>query len=130
MSITFNIERIENGLAYGTLSWPDKGLRTGAFSGPYGRNELPAGLYHCYRNKLLDKPNEEPYQYCDSLRKCWMQAIDPQFSTHRNNLGIHPDGNKLGTFGCIGLLESDTSAWYDAFYVVPRGEYTALEVFV
>ena len=59
----------------------------------------------------------------------WFQVIDPQFSTDRTELGIHPDGNLSGTRGCIGLLESDTSAWYDAFKSVPTGSKTDVEVF-
>ena len=33
MSILFKIDYIKDGLGYGTLSWPEKGLSTGAFSG-------------------------------------------------------------------------------------------------
>lgn len=29
--------------------------------------------------------------------------LDPQFSTRRSHLRIHPDGNKPGTLGCVGL---------------------------
>ncbi len=129
MSIRFVIERYDDGLAFGSLSWLEKGLFSGAFSGPYGRGELPKGLYHCYRSKLLDKPEIPPYSFCDSLRQCWMQVIDPQFSTDRTELGIHPDGNKLGTLGCIGLLDANTMPWYEAFKSIPIGQYTILEVF-
>lgn len=126
MSIKFEIQSYNGGLAYGTLSWPEKNLTTGAFSGPYGRKELPPGLYHAARNKLLDKDGDN--SYCDSLNKCWLQALEPQFSTDRDNLAIHPDGNEVGTLGCIGLLDADTSPWYDALYSVPRGNYTVVEV--
>ena len=126
MSITFRIHHIQDGLAYGQLSWPEKGLQTGAFSGPYGRHELPLGLYYAYRSKLLDKNGEQGY--CDSLNNCWMQVLDPQFSTDRNNLGIHPDGNKVGTLGCIGLLDADTSPWFNAFYSLASGDHVMVEV--
>lgn len=126
MSITFTIKNYENGLAYGDLVWREKNLNNLVISGPYGRHELPKGLYHAYRSKLLDKNGEEAY--CDSLQQCWMQVIDPQFSTDRSNLGIHPDGNKLGTLGCIGLFEANTKPWYDAFKSVKSGEYTVLQV--
>ena len=124
MTIIFKIENIRENKAYGTLKWSEKGLQTGAYSGPYGNGELPAGLYHAYRNKLIDKEGEEGY--CDSLNNCWFQVIDPQFSTERNNLGIHPDGNLEGTLGCIGLLEANTKSWYDAFAEVES--YTVVEV--
>lgn len=29
--------------------------------------------------------------------------LEPQFSTRRSDLRIHPDGNNLGTLGCVGL---------------------------
>lgn len=126
MDIRFTITSYADGLAYGTLTWTAKGLTSGAFSGPYGRKELPMGLYHARRAGLLDKPGEDAY--CDSLRRCWLQALEPQFSTQRDNLAIHPDGNKVGTLGCIGLLEADTKPWYDAFRSVPNGTVTTVEV--
>lgn len=128
MAIVFKIQKYESGLALGKLTWTEKNLTTMAISGPYGRKELPAGLYHVFRNELLDKSNQE--SYCDSLRNCWMQVIRPQFSTSRTELGIHPDGNKQGTLGCIGLFESDTSKWKDAFASIEIDKYTILEVFI
>jgi hypothetical protein len=128
MSIKFQIDRVEGGKAFGTLSWSEKGLSSGAISGPYARAELPAGLYHAFRSKLLDKPDEDPY--CDSLRNCWFQVLDPQFSTDRTDLGIHPDGNQTGTLGCIGLFEANTSSWYEAFSSMPNGEFVVVEVFL
>lgn len=126
MDLLFNITSYEGDLAYGTLSWKGKDLSTGAVSGPYGRKELPLGLYHIKRSDLLDKNGQEAY--CDSLRKCWMQVIRPQFSTARTDLGIHPDGNKLGTLGCIGIVDADTAPWYAAFKSVPQGTTITLEV--
>jgi hypothetical protein len=126
MPIKFNIEKRENKKAYGKISWPEKNLSSVAISGPYGRSELPDGLYHARRVNLLDKPNQSPY--CDSLQNCWFQFIEPQFSTNRDNLGIHPDGNSIGTLGCIGLLDSNTKLWYEAFKSIPNNELTIVEV--
>lgn len=126
MDIRFTISNYADGLAYGTLTWAAKGLTSGAVSGPYGRKELPLGLYHAKRAGLLNKPGTQGY--CDSLNRCWLQALTPQFSTQRDNLAIHPDGNKLGTLGCIGILDADTSAWYDAFFSLPNGTVTTVEV--
>lgn len=126
MDIRFTIKSYENGLAYGTVTWAAKGLSSGAVSGPYGRRELPAGLYHARRSSLMDKPGQQGY--CDSLQHCWMQALEPQFSTNRTGLGIHPDGNKLGTLGCIGLLDANTQPWYDAFRSLSAGTVTTVEV--
>ncbi|MES2759306.1 MAG: hypothetical protein V4693_18190 [Pseudomonadota bacterium] len=127
MGIVFRITSRHNGLAFGTLRWAEKNLSAGAVSGPYGRNELPLGLYHAQRSELLDKKGEEGY--CDSLRQCWMQVIRPQFSTARTDLGIHPDGNKSGTLGCIGLVDADTAAWYAAFKAMSAAEVLTVEVF-
>jgi len=126
MAIKFIIERRENRKAYGTLTWSEKNLSSGAISGPYGRSELPDGLYHAKRKNLMDKPNLDPY--CDSLQNCWFQFIEPQFSTSRDNLGIHPDGNAIGTLGCIGLIDSNTKPWYEAFKSIPNDEVTIIEV--
>ena len=126
MAIRYTIESYNDGLAYGPLEWKEKGLLTGAYSGPYGRGELPAGLYHVRRDVLLDKPGNS--SFCDSIRNCWFQLIDPQFSTDRTELGIHPDGNVMGTRGCIGILDADTSPWYNAFKSVKMGDFAILEV--
>lgn len=126
MPLKFIIERRESNKAYGTLTWTEKGLQSGAISGPYGRQELPDGLYHIMRNDLLDKPNGSPY--CDSLQSCWFQLITPQFSTDRTELGIHPDGNQIGTLGCIGLIDSNTRPWHEAFKAISNGSHTILEV--
>jgi len=127
MGIKFTIKSYHDGLASGPLVWREKKLETVAYSGPYGRKELPDGLYHVLRSKLLDKPGKSGF--CDSLKNCWFQVIDPQFSTDRTELGIHPDGNKVGTLGCIGILDADTSSWYDAFESVKKDDFTVLEVF-
>lgn len=127
MSIFFTIERRENGLAYGYVTWKDCSLRSYAVSGPYGNGELPEGLYHIKRSGLMDRSSNE-ISYCDSLQNCWFQYIEPQFSTSRNELGIHPDGNLEGTLGCIGLLDSDTRLWKEAFESLSLGIIVTLQV--
>ncbi|MBL0330067.1 MAG: hypothetical protein IPP64_11775 [Bacteroidetes bacterium] len=127
MPIKFTIERRENQKAYGTLRWPEKNLKSGAISGPYGRGELPLGLYHAMRSDLLDKAGQN--SFCDSLKNCWFQLLIPQFSTNRNGIGIHPDGGDyIGTQGCIGLIDANTKAWYDAFKSIPKNVVTVVEV--
>ncbi|MGJ1436097.1 MULTISPECIES: hypothetical protein [Sphingobacterium] len=125
MGIKFIIEKKQNQNAYGTITWSEKKLKSGAVSGPYGKGELPLGLYHAVGGKLVKSPKEG---FCDSLKNCWFQLIEPQFSTDRTGLGIHPDGNVSGTQGCIGLLDSDTSAWYAAFKSIPAGTIVMVEV--
>lgn len=84
------------------------------------------GLYHAKRAALLNKPGKQGY--CDLLNRCRLQAPAPLFSTQRDNLALHPDGNKLGTLGCVGILDADTSAWSDAFFSLPNGTVTTEEV--
>ena len=44
----------------------------------------------------------------------WVARLNPQFETDRTGLLIHPDGNKEGTRGCIGISkkEDDTEAYW------------------
>lgn len=127
MPIKFVIEKREGQKAYGTLSWNEKGLTSGAISGSSNNSlELPEGLYHIRSSGLLVKPGQAPF--CDSLQNCWFQFLEPQFSSHRNNLGIHPDGNAIGTLGCIGLIDANTKPWYNAFKALPNNVITTVEV--
>jgi hypothetical protein len=125
MAIKFKIIKTTAGKAEGILSWPEKGLSSTAVSGPFGNGSIELGLYHAERNYLLDK-DEDPYR--DSKGKCWFQRLDPQFSTTRTEIGIHPDGNVPGTKGCVGLTIADTKAWYDALYSVPANKFTQVEI--
>ncbi|SHM44419.1 DUF6443 domain-containing protein [Flavobacterium chilense] len=45
--------------------------------------------------------------------------LNPQFSTNRSDLRIHPDGNNEGTLGCIGL--SGNSSQLSAFSAAVQG---------
>ena len=37
----------------------------------------------------------------------WVAKLEPQFKTDRTGLLIHPDGNKDGTRGCIGISKKE-----------------------
>jgi len=37
----------------------------------------------------------------------WIAKLTPQFETDRTKLLIHPDGNKNGTRGCIGISKKE-----------------------
>ena len=58
--------------------------------------------------------------------------IYPKFNTNRGKvggrLGIHPDGNKPGTLGCIGITEENTKSFYDAIRLVPINVKLTLQV--
>lgn len=126
MPISFVIENIRSKKAHGVLLWPEMGLESQAVSGPHGNGELPNGIYNVPRSGLMKKSGKKGF--CDSTENCWFQYIDPQFPTDRTELGIHPDGNVPGTRGCIGLLDSDTSNWFEAFKSLPSGHIESLEV--
>ena len=113
MPISYTITLKSGKETQGWLRWPDKGLESRAISGPHGNGTLPEGLYQAKHLGFMDRSEEEAY--CDSLNNCWFQYLEPQFSTSRTDLGVHPDGNVEGTAGCIGLLDSDSSEWREAF---------------
>jgi RHS repeat-associated protein len=86
-----------------------------AVSGPWGNGQLPPGDYTLPRPPVtVPKSHPKQSSYCDSAGKCWWQPIKTKFSTKRKSLGIHPDGNKPGTQGCIGATDKDTSTLRDA----------------
>jgi len=125
MAIKFKITKKSGGKAEGILSWTEKGLSTNVISGPYGNGFIELGIYRASRNFLLDKTEDA---YKDPKGNCWFQRLDPQFTTDRTEIGIHPDGNVPGTKGCIGLTIPNTKPWYDAFFSLKTGDYTVVEV--
>jgi hypothetical protein len=83
-------------------SWP-------AVSGPWGKGQLPPGDYTLTSPpSTVSKSNRKHSSFCDSVGNCWWQPIKPKFPTNRKGLGMHPDGNKPGTEGCIGATDKDT----------------------
>lgn len=125
--IEYVIESFEGKKTTGRLVWAAKELDSPAISGPHEKGSLPKGVYKAERNKLVDQsgPNNA---YCDGKDKCWFQAMNAPSTTDRNGFGIHPDGNVVGTEGCIGLTESDTKPWYDALYALSRNTEISVEV--
>lgn len=126
--ITFEITRREGKRAWGTLSWPDKGLSTRAVSGQSDHDAIPLGMWEAPRHLLLDREPESGF--CDGIGgkgHCWFQAFVDAHG--RKQVGIHPDGGAVGaTFGCIGISDRDTKPWYDAFFAVGRGQSVSVEV--
>ncbi len=82
-------------------SWP-------AVSGPHGKGSLPPGLYNIGQAIELDSKSPENQPYCDKSGLAWWCPLKPAFITGRSGFGIHPDGNILGTKGCIGIKCHDT----------------------
>ena len=113
MSITFDITMRGDKQAQGRLRWPEKNLDSPAISGPHRNGYLPDGLYLAKANGFSDREGQAPF--CDKRNSCWFQYVEPQFSTSRTQLGVHPDGNVVGTEGCIGLMDADCGPWRRAF---------------
>lgn len=83
-----------------------------ANSGGWGKGELEEGEYESKwfisSDEMLKNPNRLAYSLFDFG---WAFSLDPEFSTKRTELMIHPDGGcgtdgikgYYGTLGCIGL---------------------------
>jgi hypothetical protein len=124
MAIRFDVTLRNGKLFHGRLRWHEKGLDSPVSSGPWGNGALPMGSYWVRRGALDDRTGKPPF--CDLVGNCWFQFIEPRFATTRTGLGLHPDGGVQGTKGCIGLLDSDTTAWRHALSSLTSDE--SLEV--
>lgn len=115
------------------LEWSAKGLVWKAVSGPY-RDPLPAGSYKVARKEVTPYTSAIDSPYQDASGKGFFLPIYPKFSTSRNGLGIHPDGNVDGTEGCIGLVtnpgasKASPKKLHDALKTVPLGKKLTLRV--
>lgn len=100
------------------LSWPLKKKSWNAVSGPFGAGALPAGLYDISRREITGYTNKVDLPYQDATGNGFFVPIYPKFETNRGKvggrLGIHPDGNKPGTLGCIGLTSANAKSFHDA----------------
>jgi len=94
----------------GYLHWlNDQGIITQSYramSGPYGEGSLPSGDYT--GSNLRTRTTQG--MVCPSGG--WSLDLEPNFSTDRTLLRIHPDQNPPGTAGCIGI---DCSASQDLY---------------
>jgi hypothetical protein len=95
-------------------------------SGKWGNGALPKGEYKvkkCYFLKKV-KGKTEPYA---KEGNPWVAPLIPQFDTERTGLLIHPDGNKEGTRGCIGISENDLSCKKKIDRILrEKGEFTVV----
>ena len=101
-------------------------------AGLYGRGALPAGLYTISRREITKYTNSISSPFRDKTGKGFFVPIYPKFSTTRGKngrLGIHPDGNKPGTDGCIGLKEHNAKSFYDAIASTSPAAIITLQVF-
>ena len=60
---------------------------------------LPKGEYLIGETFLVNPPEFQKGAYRDQNGFAWFTRLQPQFSTPRTGLAIHPDGNLPGTEG-------------------------------
>ena len=114
------------------LFWPAKNKTWNAVSGPFGAGRLPLGLYDIARREITQYTNQAQAPYKDKIGMGFFLPIYPKFNTNRGKtggrLGIHPDGNKPGTLGCIGITNENTKDFHDAIKLVPVNMPLILQV--
>ena len=97
-------------LSSGILKWNEQSYS--ARSGGFGKGPLPTGKYtvdvkHAVESKNLGSGFLDPLS-----KKRWFIPIEPDFTTDRKKLGIHPDGPPAGTEGCIGLKGASANLFF------------------
>jgi len=98
-----------------------------ALSGGHGLGILPHGSYLVtHIDAIKDIKSNTPYKREGFP---WFMRIMPQFKTYRTALGAHPEGNVLGTLGCIGLLTEDTKFFKILKSLIPKRAKIILEVY-
>ncbi len=114
------------------LTWPSKNLSWNAISGPFGAGALPPGLYDISRREITGYTNKVDVPYRDKTGMGFFVPIYPKFNTNRGKtggrLGIHPDGNKPGTLGCIGITDANAKGFHDAVRVTAPNVKLTLHV--
>ena len=104
-------------LSQGRLVWGTKSYK--ATSGPYGKGSLPTGKYIVQKRMVTNSPSLAKGFRDPKSGEAWFIPLTPRFSTARTGLGIHPDGNKIGTLGCIGIHPNDAAAFWDRWLQTP-----------
>lgn len=94
-------------MAYGTLTFAGK--KFSAVSGGFGKGQLPNGAYRVETRKAVDQGLAKGFVVGSTQ---FFIPITPGFTSGRSGLGIHPDGRKKGTLGCIGLQGSDAKKFW------------------
>lgn len=114
-----------------TLAWPAKNLSWGAVSGPFGAGALPPGTYDVGKKEITAYTSQIDISYRDKTGMGFFLPIYPKFTTNRGKsggrLGIHPDGNKPGTLGCIGITDTSAKSFHDVMRsMAPNATITLL----
>ena len=108
------------------LSWKNRSWD--AVSGPWGKGVLPNGVYTIERRKLTEYTTNIGNGFKDETGKGYFIPLTPTFDIGgRTGFGIHPDGNKPGTKGCVGIRKNAYS-FYSAIAVTSPSSKILLKV--
>lgn len=99
-------------LHWGEASWP-------AVTGPYGKGALPVGEYEIRVKHVDVGPHlSTAFEAAGGLR--WFIPIVAVGDDHgRGGFGIHPDGNREGTLGCVGIEREAAVAFWVRWNATP-----------
>ena len=120
------LDEIVYSLSAHTIVWRDDAGNVMAtyngISGPYGNGPLPSGYYVGSNLRSRTAAGMVCNRGTDSTVGFSLD-LDPQFSTERTLLRIHPDEEPDGTAGCIGISCGDAQDLYSALgdYINVRG---------
>ena len=105
----------------GKLKWGDK--EYDIITGGYGKGAIADGIYKIERYKVAAGNKDTMASgYINPINgRGWFLPLTPQFTTVRHGLGIHPDGNLVGTLGCVGLQGADTKKFWDRWLNTTMG---------
>ena len=106
-------EQGEGSRELGTLSWGSS--KYNVITGGYGKGALPDGDYTVEVRKAVvgDSTTMASGFVNPANDRGWILPLTPLFTTARGGFGIHPDGNKPGTKGCVGLQGADIKLFWD-----------------
>jgi len=112
--ITFNkTSKGEGSRIIGKLRWGNDEYEV--VTGGYGKGAIPDGIYDIkVRYAATGNISTMKSGFVNPITKRgWFLPLSPQFDTVRHGFGIHPDGNKPGTKGCVGLQGNDIKKFWD-----------------
>ena len=92
-----------------------------SISGPYGNGALPPGEYHTSTTLAPNAGHYFPSGFVGPDGFAFGIKLIPQFPTSRGGLWVHPDGNVIGTLGCIGVHPSQALPFWEHYNDVNPG---------
>lgn len=100
--------------ASGNLRFNQKAFKV--TSGGFGKGMLPYGTYVVKVHNVVDKNLGDGFKIGKTQ---FFIPIEIVGNSTRHGLGIHPDGNKPGTQGCIGVQGADAEKFWKSWCALP-----------